>query len=615
MPVKKFSIAKWPVVVLALSGSTLASAQQTGPLVWDSYEQVMDVNPDGSSAKTVVQVVRPLTAEGVQAISMIPFPVSKSLQRFELLQSWVETAGRRRIPLDPRSIITQAPPYAAQAGTLSDIELKVLPIPQLALGGTLHLAVRITQHKPYFPGRFFDPVVYLPYAPRQQSSVTFRAPASMNLKVGQRDWTVLPLVQEGDRQVQRFTLPAQSYRPPQQGVLFPTEWAPYLVASNFADWADVARSYQSRANAAEVPDDAIRALAGKLIAGLNSDRDKARAITDWVRDNIRYVNIALDLGGFVPAPATEVLAKGFGDCKGHVALAIALLRAAGVDAEPALVNLTDVYAEPLVPHPAFNHVVVHLPTLNMVVDTTARYARFGEIHAKLQDKFALLTRSGKTIRTSRAGDQPNGYFNDYELTLDANGIISGTTRTRTTGAPAVEARATLAGLAPMDKAKAASEMMSENGAVGSGTIAIADNGDTLEGRFALSAPIEVGGTVGVQLPYAISFYNVQDIARGGGMEPNSVPWPCEPTRIVDRFRLMLPTGVKAQALPKPMTIDSPLIRYSATYKIEGQSIIAIRDYESRYPSNACTPEQDRQATVIRQQIARDVAAQIILAPL
>jgi Domain of Unknown Function with PDB structure (DUF3857) len=169
------------------------------PLVWDSFDQTVDLYADGSATKTVTQTVRPLTAQGVQAISMVPFPVSKSLQRFELLESWVETPDKRRILIDPRSIVTQAPAFAAQAGTLSDVELKVLPVPQLAVGGTLHVAVRITQHKPYFPGRFFDPVVTLPFLPRQQSIVTYRSPAGMNLKVGQRDWTPLPMTQDGER--------------------------------------------------------------------------------------------------------------------------------------------------------------------------------------------------------------------------------------------------------------------------------------------------------------------------------------------------------------------------------------------------------------------------------
>lgn len=585
-----------------------------GPLVWETFDQTVDIGSDGSATKTVIQTVRPLTPDGVQAISIVPFPVSRSLQRFELLEGWVETPKGRKVRIDPRRIITQAPPFAAQTGTLSDVELKVITVPQLAAGGRLHLAVRITQQTPYFPGRFFDPVVYLPYLPRQQSTATYRVPAGADLKVGLRDWGAQPVVEEGGRKVYRFTLPAQSYRPPQEGLLFPTEWAPFLVASSFTDWADVARAYQSRADAAETSNAAIRALAAKLTAGLSTDRDKAKAITDWVRDNIRYVNIALELGGFVPVPAADVLANGFGDCKGHTTLAIALLKAAGVEAGPALVNLMDVYAEPLVPYPAFNHVVVHLPTLNMVVDTTARYARFGEVHEKLQDKFALLTRSGQTIRTPRAGEQPNAYLNRYDLVIDEKGRLSGATATRTTGAPAITARADLARFATLDKAAVAGEMMSENGASGSGRIDVGADGEVLTGQFRLTAPVDVSGTAAIQLPYAISFYNVQDIARQAGAEPNTAPWPCEPTRITDTFTLKLPPALKVVALPKPMSVDTSLIRYQSRYSVEGDTITAVRDYESRYPSHACTPQQDIEATGAKQEVARDVAAQILIAP-
>jgi hypothetical protein len=601
----------------ALFAAVATNAQNpvsTGPIVWDNFEQIIDANSDGSLTRTIIQDVRPMSPEGAQGLSMIPFPVSRSLQRFELLEGWVQLPDGKKVPLDPATIITQAPPFAAQAGTLNDIDLKVLPIPQLAPGGRLHVAVRITQHTPYFPGRIAEGAPYLPFARTNPAVVTIRTPAAMPLKVGLRDWTATPVVSDGDKIVRRFTLPAQPFRPPEPGALLATDWAPNLVLSNFADWADVARGYQSRANAAEVPDAAITALAAKLTAGLRTDRDKAKAITDWVRDNIRYVNIALDLGGFVPVPASEVLAKGFGDCKGHTTLTIALLKAAGIDAGPALVNLMPTYAEPQSPYPAFNHVVVHLPGLGLFVDTTARYARFGELHQQLQDKFALLTRTGQTVRMPMQGEQPDTYESRYDLAINTKGEISGTSETRATGNPAIMSRGQAAQAAAQDQAQFARQLMAGNGSAGTATVAFSSDGAVLKGDFKLATPVDLGSTAAVRLPYAIALLDAADVSKEAGGVARTTPWGCAPTKLSERFTLKLPDNVTLVALPKAASVDTPLIRYTSSYSIAGNIITATREYQSRYPSKACTPAQDQEANAAKQQIARDVAAQIIIAP-
>jgi hypothetical protein len=609
---------RYPIhAAVALIMPATAFAQTTaanGPIVWERLEQTIDANADGSIAKTIIQDIRPTSPEGAQGMSMIPFPVSRSLQRFELLEAWVQLPDGKKVPIDPATIITQAPPYAAQAGTLNDIDLKVLPVPQLAVDATLHLAVRITQHTPFFPGRMFDGVPYLPFARTTPAQVTIRTPVAMPIKVGLRDWAASPAVQEGDKLVRRFTLPPQPYRPPEPGTLMAPDWAPNLVISSFTDWADVARGYQARADAAETPDAAIKALAAELTANATTEQTKAKAITDWVRDNIRYVNIALELGGFVPAPAADVLAKRYGDCKGHSTLAIALLKAAGIDAGPALVNLMNIYAEPQAAYPAFNHVVVHLPGLGLFVDTTVRHARFGELHQQLQDKFALFTRTGKTVRIPMQGEQPDAYDSRYDLVLDDKGAIAGTSETRATGNPAIISRIQAEQMSSQDKAQFASRMMSGNGSAGTATVEFSGGGAVLKGDFKLATPVDLASTTAIRLPYAIGMLNAADVSKEAGGVVRTKPWSCAPTKLSERFTLKLPANVTLISLPKAASVDTPLIRYTSSYSMADNIITATREYQSRYPSKACTPAQDREAGAAKQQIARDVAAQIIIAP-
>jgi hypothetical protein len=131
---------------------------------------------------------------------------------------------------------------------------------------------------------------------------------------------------------------------------------------SFESWNDVA-SWWSRLAAGRLdPDESVRNLARELGAGELQGHPYATAVAEWVREEIRYVAVEVGIGGHQPRPAELVLENRYGDCKDMTALTVALLRAGGVRALPALVRtflLPQVVASE--PVAAFNHVIVHLP--------------------------------------------------------------------------------------------------------------------------------------------------------------------------------------------------------------------------------------------------------------
>ena len=81
----------------------------------------------------------------------------------------------------------------------------------------------------------------------------------------------------------------------------------------------------------------------------------------FVQREVRYLGIEVGVGSYAPRPPRQVMDHRFGDCKDKVLLTVWMLRALGIEAQPALVNtrLTrglDQYE----PGPGlFDHVVVH----------------------------------------------------------------------------------------------------------------------------------------------------------------------------------------------------------------------------------------------------------------
>ena len=146
---------------------------------------------------------------------------------------------------------------------------------------------------------------------------------------------------------------------------------PQLVITSFKDEVELGASYWSSMKDKDVVTPEIQALADEITKGIGDKRAQAEAIDRWVKKNIRYVMVFLGSGGVTPNPAPTVLKNKYGDCKDHVALMGALLKAKGIASEQALINLGSIYGLPDLPLPNFNHVMLYLPELGLYTDPTS----------------------------------------------------------------------------------------------------------------------------------------------------------------------------------------------------------------------------------------------------
>jgi len=143
----------------------------------------------------------------------------------------------------------------------------------------------------------------------------------------------------------------------------------------------------------------IQALADEITAGISDRRDQAHRIYDWVSKHIRYVAVFLGNGGYEPHEAIKILENGYGDCKDHVVLLEALLKAKGIASLPVLIDSGNRYRAPETATPAaFNHVISFLPEFDLYVDSTAGVAPFGILPVTEYGKrVALATEPGGSL--------------------------------------------------------------------------------------------------------------------------------------------------------------------------------------------------------------------------
>lgn len=165
----------------------------------------------------------------------------------------------------------------------------------------------------------------------------------------------------------------------------------YLHVSTYGSWKDLGRWYRGLIRDQIVADERLSSTAKKLVEGLESDRERVRAIHRRVVTSTRYVGLEFGIHGYRPYRAPLVAARGFGDCKDKAALLVAMLDAVGVEAELALLRTRSLGE--IAPRPAslsaFNHAIVYVPSLDIWLDATAEHHGPDELPFQDQDVMAL----------------------------------------------------------------------------------------------------------------------------------------------------------------------------------------------------------------------------------
>ncbi len=212
-------------------------------------------------------------------------------------------------------------------------------------------------------------------------------------------------------------------------------WGPHTT------WSDVARWYSDLV--AELPrgDRDVRALAEGLTGAVESPRERLEALAHHVQRTIRYEAVAIGPGGWIPTPAHETLARGWGDCKDMSELLAELLRGAGLPAHLALVRTGfGGTVDPTFPATlGFNHCVVAVPASAIevrpgdtvadgfvILDPTVDRGGATWLSPYLQDQWALVVdgADGPLVRIpARADAEGRGLV--ITGTVDDDGTLSG----------------------------------------------------------------------------------------------------------------------------------------------------------------------------------------------
>ena len=204
---------------------------------------------------------------------------------------------------------------------------------------------------------------------------------------------------------------------------------PAVLVSSFSTWEEIYKWWHSLYRDKIEATAEIKSFTQKLIAGKSSERDKAKAIHEFVAKNIRYVAIEYGDSGYEPHRAEEVFINRYGDCKDQAILLVSMLRAAGLKAYPVLIPTRKAYpiAEDF-PSSNFNHAIcaVELGKELIFMDPTAEATPFAQIPLSDQKRKVLVffDETYKILTVPQIKENTVRYVMDIDINRDENATVT-----------------------------------------------------------------------------------------------------------------------------------------------------------------------------------------------
>lgn len=344
-------------------------------------------------------------------------------------------------------------------------------------GGTAYDRIRGADDDRYIPpmrGEYFDIVVMQADVPIEEKRYTLVLPAAKRLISQEYNgavYTRTDYTADETRTTWWLTdVPALPHEPRQPGA---QDLSPKVVLTTAPSWEAKSKwFFDVNRNQFEVTD-AIRAHVDEVLAaaGLTRRSDPllvAKALNHWVAQNIRYSGQTMGEGeGFTLHPSDVLFEYRSGVCKDIASMSITLLRAAGLQAYPAM-TMAGSRIEDL-PADQFNHCVVaweRAPGDFVMLDPT--WVPFNnDIWSKLEteQQYVIGHPDGvamKEIRYSPPEESPLVVTNT--ATLSADGTLSGTLRLEGKGALDGRLRGFVSGVQKRALAPALARLLGRAGA-------------------------------------------------------------------------------------------------------------------------------------------------------
>lgn len=178
-----------------------------------------------------------------------------------------------------------------------------------------------------------------------------------------------------------------------QLIVNPSEFK-YGVEGGMSDWKEFGNWIFNLNRGRDILPASEKQAIDRLIDGVENNRAKIKILYNYLQDQMRYVFVKLDVGGFQTHSAEYVCTNRYGDCKALTNYMQSILKYAGIKSYYTLIN-SDYVVKDIdrdFPSQAFNHAILMVPIESdtLFLECTSKNIAFAYIPTSIQGRLALL---------------------------------------------------------------------------------------------------------------------------------------------------------------------------------------------------------------------------------
>lgn len=590
---------------------------------------VVRLEADGRGTQTFRQVVQVLKPGAVDNYREFRWSWAPGHEKFTL--NWIRVIAPDGTVISAGPSQEQDSDVPAQMGdpVYSDRKVKRVSLSGVAPGTLVDYSYTREELKPYLAGDFFQTWSVSTGLTVRRSRFIVDVPSSLAVRLHERNLNFPRKTQDiGGRKI--YTWIAADV-PRLKGELYAADSnnvQMHIALSSPITWQDIGAWYAKLArDRYSLGSVSKKKLTEVLTAAAPKTRDDTiRAIHRWVAQDIRYVSIALGLGGYQPRSPDTVVVSGFGDCKDKATLFVAAMNSLGITTFPVLLNSTGVSYRELASIDQLDHAIaaVKTPAGYQFTDLTSEFTPYGELPYDEQGELVLVVHpDGATEEKVLPVTTPADNATAIRIvgTLSPDGMFNGRYDEESTGALQYTLRSVFENpLDSTEKANAANAIAAKlfDGAEG-------DSLTGFEGKDLLAKPHmsmlikhgKAASSSGETEIFTIPFGSTAGLRSVANQIDNARErrYPIDAVRIFGNrttsveLRVKLPAGWKAQ-LPSGVRATSAFGSYESMYAQVGDELVLRR--KTAGATGVYAPDRIKDVSAWFRQVATDDAKLIVI---
>jgi hypothetical protein len=300
-------------------------------------QKLIEVDDEGGVTTLRNMLTRTLTLKGRENYANQSFIYNADREEIELVKGVTVRSSGREVAVESDAINDVTPAFLEGATMYANVMQKVFSFPVVGKGSTMELQL-VTRTEPSPDGSVSGIEYFRAEDPILDKEVVLSIPDGETVSVavipgdagfedaetsfGESEWRV--------RNVPGIV--------PEERMPAAEELYPRVVYSSYGDWQGPAASFAAAFYPHVQTDGPVAERAAEVTANATDQEAVIRSVFLEVAENVRNVFLDLGVGGYEPNDAAVVMENRYGDPRDKAVLLVSMLRAAGVDAWPALVN-------------------------------------------------------------------------------------------------------------------------------------------------------------------------------------------------------------------------------------------------------------------------------------